>query len=165
MTNVEFKATCLGFQRRMNQRTDKEANVTDDTATDMPASFDCRKEGAVTPVKDQGQCGSCWAFSAVVAVEGLDKIKTGKLVSVSEQELMDCDVGKHDQGCSGGAMDTVFSLVQHNRGIAPESNYPYRGREGSCDETRLGNHVATISGYSNVATDGEGSLQAWWPAN
>ncbi|XP_030443822.2 cysteine endopeptidase RepA-like [Syzygium oleosum] len=98
---------------------------------------------------------SSWVFSVVAAVKGLNKIKTGKLVSLSEQELVDCDVRKHNQGCSGGAMDTAFSLILHNGGITSESNYPYRGWEGSCDETRLRNHVATISGYSNVPMDEE----------
>ncbi|KAF8043407.1 hypothetical protein BT93_A1670 [Corymbia citriodora subsp. variegata] len=159
-TNAEFKAIYLGFRRRMNRRTDVETNVTDDTDGDTPASFDWRKEGAVTPVKDQGQCGSCWAFSTVAAVEGLNKIKTGKLVSLSEQELMDCDVGKDNQGCSGGEMDTAFSFIQRNGGITSESDYPYRGQEGSCDRTLLRSHVATISGYGNVPANDEGSLQA-----
>ncbi|XP_030516060.1 zingipain-2-like [Rhodamnia argentea] len=160
MTNVEFRAAYLGFHRRMNQRTDMETNVTDDADVDAPTSFDWRKEGAVTPVKDQGQCGSCWAFSAVAAVEGLNKIKTGKLVSLSEQELMDCDVGKDNQGCSGGLMKTAFSFIRRNGGITSESNYPYRGQVGSCDKTMLVNHAATISGYGNVPADNEESLQA-----
>ncbi|KAK3446130.1 hypothetical protein EUGRSUZ_A01887 [Eucalyptus grandis] len=160
MTNVEFKATYLGFHRRTNRRTDMETNVTDETDGDMPESFDWRKEGAVTPVKDQGQCGSCWAFSAVAAVEGLNQIKTGKLVSLSEQELMDCDVGKHNQGCSGGEMDTAFSFIQRNGGITSESDYPYRGRDGSCDAAMLRSHAATISGYGDVPPNDERSLQA-----
>ncbi|KAL3754684.1 hypothetical protein ACJRO7_001873 [Eucalyptus globulus] len=160
MTNVEFKATYLGFHRRTNRRTDMKTNITDETDGDMPASFDWRKEGAVTPVKDQGQCGSCWAFSAVAAVEGLNQIKTGKLVSLSEQELMDCDVGKHDQGCSGGEMDTAFSFIQRNGGITSESDYPYRGRDGSCDAAMLRSHAATISGYGDVPANDERSLEA-----
>ncbi|XP_039154896.1 zingipain-2 [Eucalyptus grandis] len=167
MTNVEFKATYLGFHRRTNRRTDMETNITDQTDGDMPASFDWRKEGAVTPVKDQGhrhapsaRLGSCWAFSAVAAVEGLNQIKTGKLVSLSEQELMDCDVGKHNQGCSGGEMDTAFSFIQRNGGITSESDYPYRGRDGSCDAAMLRSHAATISGYGDVPPNDERSLQA-----
>ncbi|XP_045810801.1 senescence-specific cysteine protease SAG39-like [Trifolium pratense] len=82
---------------------------------DIPHSVDWRVRGAVTKVKDQGQCGSCWAFSAVGAIEGAHKIKTGRLVSLSEQELVDCDTV--DQGCLGGYMERAFDYVIERGGI------------------------------------------------
>jgi C1A family cysteine protease len=101
-----------------------------------PESVDWRKEGAVTPVKDQGQCGSAWAFAATGAMEGIGFIKTRKLNALSEQQLIDCSSGYHNQGCSGGSPIDAFKYVIEksiatSKGIAAESSYPYRAREGS----------------------------------
>ncbi|KAK3013650.1 hypothetical protein RJ639_009517 [Escallonia herrerae] len=93
----------------------------------MPPTMDWRKKGAVTSIKDQGQCGCCWAFSAVAAVEGITQLKTGKLISLSEQELVDCDTSGEDQGCDGGLMDNAFDFIQQNHGLSTEANYPYQG--------------------------------------
>lgn len=97
----------------------------------VPSSMDWREKNAVTPVKDQEQCGSCWAFSATGAMEGALAIKTGKLVSLSEQQLVDCSKKYGNLGCKGGLMDNAFLYASDN-GICSESDYPYVGVGGSC---------------------------------
>jgi C1A family cysteine protease len=94
----------------------------------LPSAIDWSMKNAVTPVKDQGQCGSCWSFSTTGALEGAYSIKTGNLVSFSEQQLVDCDTfgnGGRDHGCNGGLMDNAFSWIAKNNGLCTESDYPY----------------------------------------
>ena len=94
----------------------------------LPASVDWTTKGAVTSVKDQGQCGSCWSFSTTGALEGAYAIKNSKLVSFSEQQLVDCDTlgnGGRDHGCNGGLMDNAFSWISKNNGLCTEADYPY----------------------------------------
>nr|TKS11708.1 hypothetical protein D5086_0000070060 [Populus alba] len=78
--------------------------------------------------------GSWWAFSAVAAVEGINKIKTGKLVSLSAQELMECDVSSDTQGCEGGDMKIAFQYIKQIGGITTENDYPYKGKDGACQK-------------------------------
>ena len=91
--------------------------------------LNCINQGAVTPVKDQGQCGSCWSFSTTGALEGASFIKYGKLISLSEQNFVDCDTlangGSGDLGCNGGLYDNAFEWAKHNGGVCTESDYPY----------------------------------------
>ncbi|GMY37562.1 senescence-specific cysteine protease SAG12-like [Fagus crenata] len=118
--------------------------------TEVPTSMDWRDKGAVTPIKNQRQCGCCWAFSAVAAVEGITQIKTGKLISLSEQQLVDCAVGGNNHGCSGGWMEDAFSYILQNQGIATEENYPYQAMDGSCDQERASNYAARITSFEVV---------------
>ncbi|KAK1284939.1 hypothetical protein QJS10_CPB20g01987 [Acorus calamus] len=162
MTNEEFRAARNGFRRspkktvvEVSHDRFKYANV-----TAVPPSMDWRKRGAVTPIKDQGQCGCCWAFSAVAATEGITQIKTGKLISLSEQELVDCDTRGIDQGCSGGLMDNAFEFMIHKGGITTESNYPYQETDGSCNARKAGAIAASIKGYEDVPANNEKALLA-----
>jgi C1A family cysteine protease len=101
---------------------------TPDRFVGLPLSVDWTAKNAVTPVKDQGQCGSCWSFSTTGALEGAYAIKTGNLASFSEQQLVDCDTlgnGGRDHGCNGGLMDNAFNWISKNDGLCSEADYPY----------------------------------------
>ncbi|PIA37395.1 hypothetical protein AQUCO_03000173v1, partial [Aquilegia coerulea] len=158
-TNDEFKAARNGYKGLCSP-----ANPTDassfryENVTAVPSSMDWRKKGAVTPVKDQGQCGSCWAFSAVAAMEGVTQLKSGKLISLSEQELVDCDTKGVDQGCQGGEMDDAFDFIQHNKGLATETTYPYKGVDSTCNTKEAASHAAQISGHEDVPANSEIAL-------
>ena len=91
-------------------------------------------------------------------MEGITQLSTGKLVSLSEQELVDCDTSGEDQGCNGGLMDNAFEFIQQNKGLTSESNYPYVGTDGSCNAKKEANHAAKITGYEDVPANSESAL-------
>jgi C1A family cysteine protease len=121
-----------------------------------PSSVDWVSAGAVTEVKNQGQCGSCWAFSTTGSLEGIYEISTGQLVSLSEQQLVDCSRSYGNLGCDGGLPDYAFKYVE-DYGIETESAYPYTGRDGSC-KYNAADVVFKNSGYKDVTRRSESAL-------
>jgi len=157
MTTEEFKATHTGYNRiRRDYARSVNAPHKVSHRKPMADSLDWRAKGAVTPVKDQQQCGSCWAFSAVGCIDGVNQIHTGKLESFSEQQLVDCSRAQGNQGCEGGLMDYAFEYVIQNGGIEHESAYPYTARDGSCHSK--GPFSGKISSYQDVASGDEKAL-------
>jgi len=153
----EFRATHLGFKHIKNDYI-RSKNVAHHVSNLIaPASVDWRSKGAVTDVKDQGQCGSCWAFSATGSMEGAYFIKKNKLVSLSEQQLVDCSTAQGNQGCNGGLMDQAFEYVISNNGITTEDKYPYVATDQNCMDP-LPAAAITISSYSDVPANDDTSL-------
>jgi cathepsin L len=129
----------------------------------LPNNVDWRDKGAVTEVKDQGQCGSCWAFSTTGSLEGQTFRKTGNLPSLSEQQLVDCAGGRYgNAGCNGGMMDNAFSYIKAVGGINPESSYPYvSGRTHHQHKYCMfnkSNIAATDTGFVDVPSGNEKAL-------
>ncbi|CAI5462337.1 unnamed protein product [Closterium sp. Yama58-4] len=159
LSHEEFKSTHLGFRKDMDSRSGRPLRGTFMHAdVNAPEEVDWRKEGAVTEVKNQGQCGSCWAFSTTGAVEGINKIVTGELISLSEQELVDCDT-KKDQGCGGGLMDFAFEFIIKNGGLDTEEDYPYDATAHKCNKAKMNTHVVTIDDYEDVPNNSEAGLK------
>ena len=164
LTFEEFKSLYLGFVPAPKDQLPKAAGTfaASSVGGSLPAYVDWRTKGAVTPVKYQGACGSCWAFSATGALEGQYAIRYGKQPpSLSEQNLMDCSWSYGNKGCNGGDPPSAFTYVRDNPGIDTESFYPYRGRNGqncffSKNRDALG---AKCSGYILLSA-GEINLQA-----
>lgn len=159
LTNEEYRAMYLGARSGNRTRLSKPSNrYAPRVGESLPDSIDWREKGAVVGVKDQGSCGSCWAFSAIAAVEGVNKIVTGDLISLSEQELVDCDTS-YNEGCNGGLMDYAFEFIINNGGIDTEEDYLYAGRDGRCDTYRRNAKVVSIDDYEDVPINDEKGLQ------
>lgn len=155
LTKEEFRKHYLGFNPALAKSEFKSQAKIPDVAP--PAAFDWRDHSVVTPVKDQGQCGSCWAFSVTGNVEGQWALKKGKLMSLSEQELVDCD--KLDQGCDGGYMTNAYEEIIKIGGLETESDYPYEGEDEKCTFKKAEVKV-TINNYVNISKD-EGEMAKW----
>lgn len=161
LTHEEFAATHLGLNPAPPGSLSAHAPgapFSHGAITHTPDHVDWRAEGAVTPVKNQAMCGSCWAFSTTGSIEGINAIKTGKLVSLSEQELVDCDTEK-DMGCSGGLMDYAFEFVEKIGGLDTERDYGYWGMGGTCDADKMKRIAVSIDGHEGVPKSDEGALR------
>ena len=120
-----------------------------------PFSTDWREKDVITNVKNQGKCGSCWSFSATGSIEAIHAIKTGTLLNISEQQLIDCSVDYGNHGCQGGSMDNAFKYVIDN-GLCSEEDYPYQGIEEQCMDCK---GIINISDYKDVIPNNEGILK------
>jgi len=152
LTNAEFRSLYLG------------TNFTKTPGAYVPSDLtaptvDWRTKGAVTPVKNQGQCGSCWAFSTTGSVEGGHFLATQRLISLSEQNLVDCSTPQGNQGCNGGLMDSAFQYIISNHGIDTEASYPYSATGPNSCKFNPANVGATIAGFRDVSSGSEAALQ------
>jgi len=158
LTNEEYRSTYLGTKPAGTRRGKVGDRYKVREGESLPDSIDWREKGAVAEVKDQGSCGSCWAFSTIASVEGINQIVTGDLISLSEQELVDCDTS-YNQGCNGGLMDYAYEFIIKNGGIDTEEDYPYTGYDNRCDANRKNAKVVVIDDYEDVPINSEASLQ------
>jgi cathepsin L len=146
LTANEFKTQVVGgcFAGASAQ---SESAITVHTAD--PADVDWTTKGKVQKVKNQGQCGSCWAFSAIGALESADAIKGGDLKDLSEQQLVDCAGAQGNQGCNGGLMNQAFDYLIQFGGSEGQKDYPYTARDGSCKADK-GKVAATIASHKEL---------------
>ncbi|XP_074562981.1 cysteine proteinase 1-like [Curcuma longa] len=157
LTPAEFRRAYLGL-RRPSLASSPEAPVL--PTNDLPTDFDWRDYGAVGAVKNQGSCGSCWSFSTAAALEGAHFLATGKLKSLSEQQLVDCDhecdldePDACDQGCNGGLMTTAFQYLLKAGGLQSEEDYPYTGSDRNGCKFDKSKIVASVQNFSVVSVD------------
>ena len=153
LTDAEYKMR-LGYKKQA-----KETLNIDTSLDNSSISYvDWVDNGSVTPVKDQGSCGSCWSFSTTGALEGNLHINTGKLIPLSEQQLVDCNYGiLENLGCNGGLMDKAFKYVKEN-GLTTESQYPYQAKHNNSCGVKSNQWVMSITGYTDVKPSSESSF-------
>lgn len=164
MLHHEFINTLNGFNKSVNtmlrsQRPPIGAAFVEPANVELPATVDWREQGAVTPVKDQGHCGSCWSFSATGSLEGQHFRQTSILVSLSEQNLIDCSGKYGNSGCNGGLMDQAFQYVKDNKGIDTEGSYTYEAEDDKCRYNPR-NSGASDVGYIDIPEGNERKLKA-----
>jgi len=156
LTAEEFKAMYTGAIPVQNDFARKQNTVLLDETQPMASALDWRTKGIVNAVKDQAQCGSCWAFSAIASTEGAIAQKSGKLQSFSEQQLVDCSASYGNQGCNGGWMDYGFEYIIA-KGSATEAAYPYKAVDQTCKSFTA---VGKLTGYKDVTQNNEAQLLA-----
>ncbi|KAG1702414.1 Cathepsin L [Nymphon striatum] len=156
MTTEEFVGIMNGY--KMSNQTSEGSTFLAPSGVELPKTVDWSKKGYVTGIKNQGQCGSCWSFSATGSLEGQHFKKTGKLVSLSEQNLCDCSRSFGNNGCEGGLMDNAFKYIKSNKGIDTEKSYPYTAKDGSCHFKKQ-DIGATDSGFVDITSGDENALK------
>jgi C1A family cysteine protease len=156
LTYEEFRVGRFGYNGMRNLGG---VRVSSSGLYTLPDSVDWTTKNDVTAVKNQEQCGSCWAFSTTGSTESAVAIKTGKLNSLSEQQLVDCSSSYGNMGCNGGLMDYAFKYIIGNGGLCSEQDYPYTATDGTCKSSSCSS-VSSISSYQDVAQDSEDALQA-----
>jgi len=150
LTKEEFLSQYTGFTPSDNTLL-RQSNSVDFSDIAVPDSVDWVAANKVVGVKDQGQCGSCWAFSAVGSIESAYGIETGNaLISLSEQQLVDCSGAEGNEGCNGGLMDNAFQYVISNKGLCKESDYTYKAVDGTCKASSCKSAI-TITSFTDVA--------------
>jgi len=154
LTGQEFTQQYAGCYRQTRMYN----NVVELESTALPQSVNWTAEGVVTPVKNQGQCGSCWAFSTTGSTESAWSISKNESVSLSEQQLVDCSSAEGNQGCNGGLMDYGFQYIINNHGLTTEDNYPYTAKDGTCNKQKASNVAANIIGFTDVPPNSELAL-------
>ena len=156
MTSDEFSQFYKGFELNYSINHDINVDFEFKVYKKLPKQWDWRNhKNIVTHVKDQGSCGSCWAFSAVEAIESAWAIKNNELLVLSEQEILDCD--KSDDGCSGGEMINAFKYVEEN-GLCKESDYKYVEHDEECHKNC--NSVVSIKNYVSVKPNSDYELMS-----
>jgi len=157
LESSEFANLYLGYKASTQlNNTSTEPIISAKSA--LPESWNWVDHGAVTGIKNQEQCGACWSFSTTGSTEGCHQISTGSLVSLSEQNLIDCSTSYGNKGCNGGAMVDAMQYIINNGGIDTESSYPYTAEDGTC-QYNAANSAATLSSYVNVASGSESDLK------
>ncbi|CAL1298998.1 unnamed protein product [Larinioides sclopetarius] len=157
LTHEEYMKNLNGFKIGNKSRMNPEPFIPPNI-TKLPDEVDWRDEGLVTEVKDQGLCGSCWAFASTGSLEGQTKKKTGNLISLSEQNLVDCVSDLENEGCNGGDVNAAFEYVIKNGGIDTESSYPYTATQGEC-EFNPDTVAAKVTGYVELPSGDENALK------
>lgn len=156
MEHSEFVKLMNGYRRNMTHLSGA-TYMSPNFKFELPTSVDWRNKGYVTPVKDQGRCGSCWSFSATGSLEGQHFRQTGKMVSLSEQNLVDCSRKYGNNGCEGGLMDYAFEYIKDNKGLDTEESYPYEAKDDTC-RYNPATKGATDVGFTDIPEGDEEKL-------
>jgi len=155
LSDDEFKAVHLSEYKPTR---DRKETVLD--TSNVADSVDWRTKGAVTPIKDQGLCGSDWAFSTTGSLEGRWQIAGNNLTALSAQQLMDCSGPEGDESCLDGLEDWAFQYILDNKGIGTEAGYPFKGMNEKCNAVKEKQIVASIKGFTHTPKGNEAQLEA-----